>query len=123
VVHWSLRIKILEKGEIQVSSKERQQKNDEVYRDIATIIAEKCINPETNRPLTISMVERAMKEIHYSVTPRPAKKQALDVIKILREKNIIPIARAQMRLRVCLSLHMTTTRHDTTRHGNRCRGC
>jgi len=52
---------ILEKGEIQVSSKERQQKTDEVYRDIATIITEKCVNPETNRPLTITMVERAMK--------------------------------------------------------------
>jgi len=47
------------------------------------------------------MVERAMKEIHYSVKPgKSTKTQALIVIKLLQEKDAIPIERAQMRLKI-----------------------
>jgi ribosome maturation protein SDO1 len=52
---------ILEKGELQVSSKERQHQYESMFRDIATIVAEKCINPYTQKPLTVGVVERAMK--------------------------------------------------------------
>lgn len=76
--------------------------NEKVFRDIATVVAEKCVDPETKRPLTVGMVERAMKEIHYAVHPsRSAKQQALDVIRLLKDK--IPITRAQMRLKIILS--------------------
>ena len=116
----SLPRQILEKGDLQVSAKERQQKKEETFRDIATIVADKCVNPTTGRALTLAMVERAMKgtvlcsmsgaregevtartdEIHYSVTGKNAKKQALDVIRLLQEKGSFPIARARMRLLV-----------------------
>jgi len=90
---------ILEKGELQVSEKERQQHQEQQFRDIATIVAEKCVNPDTKRPLTVGIVERAMKDAHYKVHPsKSTKQQALEVIKILKE--IIPIQRAQMRLRI-----------------------
>jgi len=87
------------KGELQVSEKERQLQLEAMFKDIATIIVEKCVNPETKKPLTVGIVERAMKEAHYSVHPtRSAKQQALEVIKLL--KAIMPIQRAQMRVRV-----------------------
>jgi len=92
-------IQILEKGELQVSEKERQIQLESLFKDVATIVAEKCVNPETKRPLTVGLVERAMKDIHYNLHPtKSAKQQALEVIKALKE--VIPIQRAQMRLRL-----------------------
>lgn len=67
--------KILAKGELQVSDKERQTQLETMFRDIATIVAEKCVNPETKRPYTVSLIERAMKDIHYSVKASKSTKQ------------------------------------------------
>ncbi|KAJ1934481.1 hypothetical protein FBU59_005683, partial [Linderina macrospora] len=94
---------ILQKGEQQVSDKERHHQLDNMLRDIATIVAEKCINPTTQRPYTVTMIEKAMGDLHYSVNPnRSAKQQALDVIKQIQQQNVMPIARAQMRIRVTM---------------------
>jgi ribosome maturation protein SDO1 len=92
------------KGELQVSEKERELMMDKTFRDIATIVAEKCVDPQTNRPLTVGLVERAMKDIHYSVNAtKNAKQQALDVIKLLQQSGKIPIARAKMRLKLTMT--------------------
>jgi ribosome maturation protein SDO1 len=78
---------ILTKGEVQVSDKERHTQLEQTFRDIATIVADKCVNPETKRPYTVILIERAMKDIHYSVKPnKSTKQQALEVIKQLKEK-------------------------------------
>ncbi|XP_067013769.1 ribosome maturation protein SBDS [Anabrus simplex] len=93
---------ILAKGELQVSDKERASQLDSLFKDIATTVADKCVNPETKRPYPVSMIEKAMKDVHFSVKPnRNAKQQALDVIPMLREK--IPLERAQMRIKVISS--------------------
>ncbi|XP_076624765.1 SBDS ribosome maturation factor [Colletes latitarsis] len=92
---------ILTKGELQVSDKERHSALDSMLKDIATTVADKCINPETKRPYTVTMIEKAMKDVHYSVKPnRNAKQQALDVIQQL--KAVMPLERAQTRLRVTI---------------------
>ncbi|XP_020504898.1 ribosome maturation protein SBDS [Labrus bergylta] len=92
---------ILAKGELQVSDKERQSQLETTFRDIATIVAEKCVNPETKRPYTVSLIERAMKDIHYSIKPnKSSKQQALEVIRQLTET--MQIQRAHMRLRLVL---------------------
>eukprot|EP01089_Gocevia_fonbrunei_P002566 TRINITY_DN12511_c0_g1_i2.p1 TRINITY_DN12511_c0_g1~~TRINITY_DN12511_c0_g1_i2.p1 ORF type:complete len:226 (+),score=55.58 TRINITY_DN12511_c0_g1_i2:45-722(+) len=95
---------ILDKGQVQVSGDERKHELETAYKDIAAIVAEKCVHPETQRPLTAGMVEKAMRDIHYSVNPsQNAKKQALEVIKRLqKEKPDFPIARANMRLKISL---------------------
>lgn len=67
--------KILTKGEVQVSDKERHTQLEQMFRDIATIVADKCVNPETKRPYTVILIERAMKDIHYSVKPNKSTKQ------------------------------------------------
>lgn len=91
---------ILEKGELQVSDKERHLALGSMFKDIATIVADKCINPETKRPYPVSMIETAMKdEIHFSVKPnRNSKQQALEVISQL--KAVMPLERAQMKIRI-----------------------
>lgn len=84
-----------------MSEKERQSHLDATFRDIATIVAEKCVNPDSKRPYPVGVIERAMKEVHYSVKPsKGSKQQALEVIRLLKEN--IPIERARMRLQVQL---------------------
>lgn len=69
---------ILEKGELQVAGKERESQLSSQFRDIATIVMQKTFNPETQRPYTISMIERLMREIHFAVDPhRSSKKQVI----------------------------------------------
>lgn len=95
------RLKILEKGELQVSDKERHQQLDNMFKEIATMVADKCVNPETKRPYTVTMIEQAMKDAHYSVnTTKNVKQQALDVIRLLQTSGTLPIERAEMRIRL-----------------------
>lgn len=96
-------LEILDKGELQVSDKERTQHLENTFKEIASLVSGKCINPETKRPYTITMIEQAMKDIHFSVNPnRNAKQQTLDVIRLLKESNNIPIQQAQMRIKITI---------------------
>ena len=46
-----------------------------MFRDIATIVADKCVNPDTSRPYTVGVVERAMRDAHISIKPHKSTKQ------------------------------------------------
>lgn len=86
---------------MQVSDKERHQQLDNLYREISTIVADKCVNPETKRPYTVAIIEQGMKDVHFSVnTTKNAKQQALEVIKLLQSSGTLPIERAEMRIRI-----------------------
>lgn len=90
---------ILDKGELQISEKERHNALESALKDVATIVSEKCINSETKRPFPVSIIEKSMKQIHFSVNPKKnTKQQALEVIKKLKE--ILPIERCMMKLRI-----------------------
>jgi len=92
---------ILAKGELQVSDKERQTQLEATFKDIANVVADKTVNPETNRPYSVSIIERSMKDIHFSIKPnKSSKQQALEVIKSL--KDVMPIERSQMKLRAVI---------------------
>lgn len=94
-------MQILTKGELQITEKERQAQIESTFRDIATVVSEKCINPDTKKPYTVTMIEKAMKDCHISVKPsRSAKQQALEVIQHLKSTETIKIERAQMKLRL-----------------------
>ena len=68
------------------------------------MIVEKCVNPNTSRPYTIGLIERALKDIHFGVDPkRSAKQQALEALPLLKER--FPIERAMMRV----ELHVPIT--------------
>lgn len=83
----------------QVSDKERSSALDAQFKDIATTVANTCVNPESKRPYPVTMIEKAMRDIHFSVKPnRNVKQQTLDVIPLLRDS--IPLERASMRVRV-----------------------
>lgn len=94
-------LEILAKGQLQVSKEEREQKQEATYTEVAKMVAERCINPDTKKPYTIAQIERAMKDLHVSIRPEhSSKKQALGVIRTL--KDSIPIERAQLMIRIQL---------------------
>jgi ribosome maturation protein SDO1 len=69
-------LQILKKGELQVGEKERSHNITNLYKDIATQIAEKCVDPSTQRPYSVSMIEKAMAEVGFSVkADKTAKSQ------------------------------------------------
>lgn len=73
-----------------------------MFKEIATLVSEKCVNSETNRPYPVTIIEKAMKDCHYSIKPnKGVKPQALDVIRLLKEH--IPIEKAQMRIKITMS--------------------
>ncbi|KAI8066505.1 ribosome maturation protein [Gongronella butleri] len=95
---------ILKKGELQVAEKERSNQLESMWKDIANIVTDNCVNPQTKRPYTVTMIEKAMQDLHLSVNPkRSSKSQALEVIKQLQEKQVLPIQRAQMRVRIAMA--------------------
>ena len=94
---------ILRKGEIQLSEKERAQQNAKLHNEILSIISAKCINPKSKKRYPPTMIDKALKELKFNfVNARSAKSKALEAIKLLVEKQIIPIARAKMRVKVTL---------------------
>lgn len=93
---------ILAKGELQVSEKERHATLESTFKEIATMVSDKCVNPETNRAYPVTIIEKAMKDAHYSIKPnKNIKSQSLDVIKLLKQN--MPIEKAQMRVKISVT--------------------
>jgi ribosome maturation protein SDO1 len=91
----------MDKGELQVSTKEREHQSDNLLKDISVIISERCMNPTTGRPYTASMIEKAVKDLHISLKlEQSAKQQALEVLKMLEKNKNFPITRAQLHIKV-----------------------
>jgi hypothetical protein len=66
----------LKKGEVQVNEKEREHDLTSLRKEIATLVAEKCVDPATQRPYPVGMIEKAMAEAGVSVkTGKNAKSQ------------------------------------------------
>ena len=90
---------ILDEGQITLAEKERNIVISNLTKDIASIVASQCVNTNTQRPLTTTMVERAMKSVGFNVKPNKAPKaQAIKLIRFLQEKKY-PITRARIRLK------------------------
>ncbi|THH13197.1 hypothetical protein EW146_g6995 [Bondarzewia mesenterica] len=94
---------ILTKGDLQVGEKEREHDLSSLRREIATLVAEKCVDPTTQTPYSVSIIDKAMTEAGYSVRAnKNAKSQVSECIKILQSDSTLPIQRARMRIRVSL---------------------
>ncbi|CEP24914.1 unnamed protein product [Cyberlindnera jadinii] len=96
-------LEILQKGEIQLSEKERQAKNSQVQAEVLQIISTKCINPRTKKRYPPTMIQKALVELKVNiVATKPAKIQALEAIRQLVSEQVIPIVRAKMKIKVTL---------------------
>lgn len=101
--HDEIILEILEKGEIQLNEKERTANLQQKQNEFLNIISTKCINPRSKKRYPPSMIQKALNEVKFHLNPtKPTKIQALDAIKVLIAKQIFPIARAQMKVKVIL---------------------
>lgn len=112
----SIILEILSKGELQVGERERNAKLEMVHAEVLSIVASKCVDPESKRVYTTSMIEKALAELSArkredgedqgvpkwsGVTDKKSSKaQALEAIKALLYHQPIQIARARMRLKI-----------------------
>lgn len=72
-------LEILLKGEIQVSGKERENQSESLLKEIATIVAEKCVNPQSKLPYPSAVIEKAIQDIHFSPSlTKNAKQQVFE---------------------------------------------
>lgn len=60
-------MQILKRGELQVGEKEREHDLTSLRKEIATLVADKCVDPATQRPYPVGIVEKAMAEAGVSV--------------------------------------------------------
>ena len=90
---------ILDKGEIQVSEKERNLNFMNIKNDIANIIVEKTYNKENGLPFPQNVIIKVLEDIKFQIRDdQDAKKQALKAIKLIQEKDILPIERNLMNI-------------------------
>ncbi|CDK29020.1 unnamed protein product [Kuraishia capsulata CBS 1993] len=94
---------ILKKGEIQLNERERNAKQEQDVNEILQIISSKCVNPKNKKRYTTTMIAKALAELKFNLNGnKPTKIRALEAIKLLTQKQIIPLARAKMKLRITL---------------------
>lgn len=94
---------MLDKGEIQLNEKERTANLRQKQNEFLNIISTKCINPKSKKRYPPSIIQKALNELKFHVNPnKPAKLQALEAIKLLTAKQLLPIVRAQMKIKVIL---------------------
>ncbi|KAI9572621.1 Shwachman-Bodian-diamond syndrome protein [Boletus coccyginus] len=94
---------ILKKGELQVGEKEREHDLVSLRKEIATLVAEKCVDPATQRPYPVGIIEKAMAEAGVSVkTGKNAKSQVSETLRLIQSGSKLPIQRARMRVRVSI---------------------
>jgi ribosome maturation protein SDO1 len=78
---------ILGQGQIQVSDMERSATLENTAREVANMVATKCVNARSDRPYTTNQIRDAMKNAEFSVQPtsaRSVKQQFLDCVKAIQ---------------------------------------
>ncbi|KAL5534687.1 hypothetical protein ACEPAG_1151 [Sanghuangporus baumii] len=94
---------IIKSGDLQVGEKEREHELTNLRKDIAHRVAESVVDPSTQRPYSLAIIEKALSEVGFSVDPsKNAKSQALVAIKMLTQSAKLPVQRARMRVRVTI---------------------
>eukprot|EP00979_Chaetoceros_neogracilis_P003885 scaffold672_cov214-Chaetoceros_neogracile.AAC.1 len=96
---------ILDKGQVQVSDMERSAMLENTSREVANMVATKCVNPRSDRPYTTNQIRDAMKKAECSVQPtsaRSVKQQFLDCVKSIQDKGVLDIQRAKMELAIVM---------------------
>jgi len=75
-------LEILKKGELQVGEKERQVELEDLKREICQEVATRCVDPNTQRPHTVGMIEKAMNEVGYNVVASKAAKAQVKIVSL-----------------------------------------
>ncbi|KAI5448900.1 hypothetical protein NCC49_006038 [Naganishia albida] len=114
---------ILLKGELQVGEKERNHALGNLWKEVAGLVADKVVDPGTKRPYSVSMVEKAMQEVHFNVRgDKSAKSQNVERAVRAHQTRRSIATRRHERERVFTTSDVRTERSVDAREGSNGRG-
>ena len=91
--------KIIEKGEIHLTSDQRKQMIEEKRRQVVNFIARNSVNPQTGHPHPAHRIEMAMEEARVNIDPfKHLDEQVKETVKALRP--LLPIRFEELRLAI-----------------------
>jgi ribosome maturation protein SDO1 len=91
--------RIIEKGEIHLTSEQRKEMIEAKRRQIVAFIARNAVNPQTGHPHPPHRIEMAMEEARVNIDPfKHLDEQVKEVVKALRP--ILPIRFEELRLAI-----------------------
>jgi len=94
-------IEVLRKGQVQLTTEQRRQMQEEKRLQIIAIIAREAMNPQTKTPHPATRIEAAIAEVGIHIDPmKPVSMQVKDIVQALRA--VIPISFDKMRLAIKL---------------------
>jgi len=94
---------ILEKGEIQVSEKERDMNFNNMRNEIANIIVEKTFDVDTGQKFSQEMILQALNDLNFIVkSDKPVKPQAIQAIKHIQDMKILNLERKFLEVQIVL---------------------
>eukprot|EP00834_Sanchytrium_tribonematis_P004080 NODE_183_length_13752_cov_1.079103.p5 type:complete len:242 gc:universal NODE_183_length_13752_cov_1.079103:687-1412(+) len=96
-------MEILTKGDIQLGELERKDQYSQIEKEIAHWITENTVHPSTNKPYSLGIIEKSIKQVHFSINiHKNTKQQAIEVLKLIQNENVLEITRVQLKVRVTL---------------------
>jgi ribosome maturation protein SDO1 len=91
--------RIIEKGEIHLTSDQRKQMIEEKRRQVITFISRNAVNPQTGHPHPPHRIEMAMEEARVNIDPfKHVEEQVKETVKALRP--LLPIRFEELRLAI-----------------------
>ena len=91
--------RIIEKGEIHLTSEQRKHMIEEKRRQVITFIARNAVNPQTGHPHPPHRIEMAMEEARVNIDPfKHLDEQVKETVKALRP--LLPIRFEELRLAI-----------------------
>lgn len=73
-------VQILDKGELQLTEKERQVHMDNLIKDVAKLVASKTLNPSTKVCFPAGVIEKMIKDCHINLKPNKSAKQQVGIV-------------------------------------------
>ncbi len=93
--------KILNEGELQLTTEQRKKMQEDKKRQVITIIAQNAINPQTKAPHPPARIEAAMEEAGVHIDPMKRVEEMVDItMKAIRP--IIPIRFEEVKIAIKL---------------------
>ncbi len=94
-------IDIMKNGNVQLTTEQRRQMQDEKRKQVIATIVREAMNPQTKTPHPPQRIESAMAEAGIHIDPmKPASVQVHEVVELLRP--IIPISFEKLKLAIKL---------------------
>ena len=93
--------KIIQKGDIQITTEQRKEMQREKKKQIINIIARDAVDPRTNMPHPAARIEKAIDEAKVHIDPfKGTQRQIDEIIKKLRPVLPIKFAMARVEIRI-----------------------